>query len=814
MTPAQELSEFERLLAQLSARFVNLRAAAVDDAITDSLRQIVLLLDVDRTQLVRFEADGDGVHITHSWAVQGVAPVPPKTVTNAYPWMIRQLRRGAACVIPDVADMPREGAVDQASLLRIGARSNLTVPMTVGGAVVGALALGCLRRSREWPAALVERVRALAEVFGNALAHKRAQEALDVAAGFERAMADMLAALLGAGYGATGTAIEAGLGGIAGVLGADHAALWDRAGGAAEFAERHAWHAPQAPRNPEPLGAATTPWIAEQLAAGALVRFGRLDDLPPAAHADLAHLRARAINAAVIVPVVPSGSVVGALSFASARADSGWPAALVPRVRLLGEMLANLLARQAAERREQEAQALAAHAARLSTTGVIAASLVHELTQPLAASLANAQTAVALLEQASPDLGEVRATLADIVADDRRLGELVQQLRRFLRRGESDRAEVDLRSAIEAVLRLVAQETAGRGIALAVGLADDLPRPVGDRVQLEQVLLNLLLNAFDAVAGAAPAARRVELTARRSDLGVRIEVADQGHGMDEAARSRAFQPFFTTKPGGMGLGLAISRTLVAAHGGRISVRSAPGQGTTFTIDLPQHAAGAAVPPEPLPEAAPGERGTVFIVDDDPSLRGALERKLRGAGHRVESFASAQAFLDRLPDRGVACVVSDVRMPGLSGLDLQASLARAGRDLPIVFISAHGDVPTTARAMKAGAVGFLEKPFTSAELLAAVGDALARSRAAAGARAERAALRDRYESLTAREREVFALVAAGLLNKRIADRLGTVEGTIKIHRRRVMEKMTAASVAELVRMAERLGLQPAAVPADG
>ena len=146
------------------------------------------------------------------------------------------------------------------------------------------------------------------------------------------------------------------------------------------------------------------------------------------------------------------------------------------------------------------------------------------------------------------------------------------------------------------------------------------------------------------------------------------------------------------------------------------------------------------------------------------------------------------------------------MPGLSGLDLQASLAQAKRELPIVFISGHGDIHTTVQAMKAGAVSFLPKPFTKGELLAAVADAMVKSRAIESAREENAELRSRYKSLTAREREVFALVVEGLLNKIIADRLGAAETTIKIHRGRVMDKMGATSLPDLVRMAERLSLR--------
>jgi FixJ family two-component response regulator len=200
-------------------------------------------------------------------------------------------------------------------------------------------------------------------------------------------------------------------------------------------------------------------------------------------------------------------------------------------------------------------------------------------------------------------------------------------------------------------------------------------------------------------------------------------------------------------------------------------------------------------------------GTVFVIDDDASVRRALERKLAAAGLRVEVFESAQDYVARAPQAEIACILTDVRMPGMSGLDLQQSLTQAGRALPMVFITGYADVATTVRAMKGGAVDFLPKPSSEAEILGAVAEALERSRELARERRETESLRARYDALTAREREVLALVVAGLLNKVIADRLGIQESTIKVHRGRVMEKMAAASVADLVRMSERLDLTP-------
>jgi FixJ family two-component response regulator len=194
---------------------------------------------------------------------------------------------------------------------------------------------------------------------------------------------------------------------------------------------------------------------------------------------------------------------------------------------------------------------------------------------------------------------------------------------------------------------------------------------------------------------------------------------------------------------------------------------------------------------------------VIIVDDDPSVRRSTERLIRLAGLNVRTFASAREFMDYPRPAGPACLVLDVRMPGLSGMDLQRELTQAAVHIPIIFVTGHGDIPMTVRAMKAGAVEFLTKPFRSRSLMAAVRAAIERDRLAQKARAETGELRQRYEQLTPREREVMPLVTAGLLNKQIAGELATTERTIKFHRAHIMQKMRAESLASLVRMAERL-----------
>ena len=201
-------------------------------------------------------------------------------------------------------------------------------------------------------------------------------------------------------------------------------------------------------------------------------------------------------------------------------------------------------------------------------------------------------------------------------------------------------------------------------------------------------------------------------------------------------------------------------------------------------------------------------GIVFVVDDDESVRTALKRLLKSAGHKVITFSCAEEFFDHDHRFDVSgCLVLDIRMPGLSGLELQNQMAAAGINIPIIFITGHGNVPASVRAMKAGAVDFLEKPFDDLALLDAIHRAIAKDTRAKQAQAKIREINQRVASLTPREQEVFTLVVTGMLNKQIAFELGITESTIKVHRAQVMQKMSAESFADLVRLAEKAGVHP-------
>ncbi len=201
----------------------------------------------------------------------------------------------------------------------------------------------------------------------------------------------------------------------------------------------------------------------------------------------------------------------------------------------------------------------------------------------------------------------------------------------------------------------------------------------------------------------------------------------------------------------------------------------------------------------------GDRPTVFVVDDDHSVRKGLDRLLKLKGYRVESFASAEEFLQEQMSAKIACLVLDINLPGLNGLDVQNYLLKQGILLPIIFITGHGDIPTAVRAVKSGAIGFLTKPFGETELVTEIENAFALCRNEFQQRSEIADIQHRYSTLTERESEILSFVVTGRLNKQTAYELGIVENTVKVHRRRVMRKMHAESVAELVVMSQKLNL---------
>ena len=329
------------------------------------------------------------------------------------------------------------------------------------------------------------------------------------------------------------------------------------------------------------------PWLTACLRRGDFVMVSRFDELPEEAAMDRQSYLTYRVKPQVGLPLEAGGRVVGGLVFSTIGAERVAWDELKQQLHLLGEAFANLLSRKQAELEMQRLRQDLGHINRVATIGELTTSLAHELNQPLTAILSNAQSAQRILEADSVDLEEVREILTDIVEDDKRAGAIIHRLRGLLRKDSLEFTDLDVNELVGEVAVLVRGDVALRHASLRLELAPRLPRVRGDRVQLQQVVLNLILNGLDAMQEAAAGGRTLVLrTARESSAVVRVAARDFGTGINEADLDHIFQAFYTTKTTGLGMGLAIARSIVEVHGGQLEAENNPDGGATFSFTLP------------------------------------------------------------------------------------------------------------------------------------------------------------------------------------------------------------------------------------
>ena len=333
--------------------------------------------------------------------------------------------------------------------------------------------------------------------------------------------------------------------------------------------------------------AAILPWLTSKVFADEVVALSRMEEAPPEAAKDLELARLLGNKSILAIPLKVGGTVVGVVTFGSIRAERTWSDRGIHRLRMIADVFGNALERKRAVAEIRRFEDEMRQVSRVATMGELTVSLAHELNQPLGAILNNAQAARRMLASDQPDLEEIGAALDDIVRDNSRTVEIIAQVRALFQRGETHNALVDLKQVLLDIESLLRHEAMLKGISLRLVIPQSLPRLVGQRTQLMQLLLNLALNAFDAVCEDQGAKREVEIRANYEGAGrINVAVRDSGVGIDPNHMSRLFDAFFTTKPKGIGLGLAIARSIVDNHGGRLWAEGNPDQGATLQFELP------------------------------------------------------------------------------------------------------------------------------------------------------------------------------------------------------------------------------------
>ncbi len=351
---------------------------------------------------------------------------------------------------------------------------------------------------------------------------------------------------------------------------------------------RHSWSRDHLFKLPIGLELAqSAPWFDQVLMSGRTLAFSKISELPPEFFSsDWKTYRRYVAKSNVTVPLRIGGEVVGALGFGTTTKERTWSPRLVRRLELVAQIFGNALERRLAAEENALLRDELSHLSRTAVMGELTASLTHQLNQPIGAILMNAEEIQRMLESAEPDFENLRAAVADIIQDDLRATETIKGLRSFFRKSEVEKKTfLYVGEVVAEVMRMVRSDALFRNVSLTFEAPVKRLRVAGDRIQLQQVILNLVLNAFDAVSEKEDL-REVFISMSADKNEVRVAVRDSGNGIDPIAGARIFEPFFTTKPKGMGMGLAIARSIVKAHGGQLSARRNPDRGSTFEITLP------------------------------------------------------------------------------------------------------------------------------------------------------------------------------------------------------------------------------------
>jgi signal transduction histidine kinase len=412
---------------------------------------------------------------------------------------------------------------------------------------------------------------------------------------FERFLADLSAEFVNVPSDRVDAEVVRGLGQLAEFLKVDRCSL-------ARFTEEgrlaiiQSYEVPGAPQLPRGELEAGLTWYIGELAKGRVVRIPDLEALPAEAVAERECMQNTRLKSHVGIPINVGGTPLWVLGIATFRRKREFPLDQIPRLQLIGEVFANALARRDADHNLRRMQSELAHVTRVSTVGQLAASIAHEINQPLCAIVSNAQAALRLLAASEPDISDIRAALQEIVADGRRAGDVVSRSHGLLKRRDLEFKPMSLNDVVAEVFSMVHSDAVIRRVTLRMELADALPAVNGDRVQLQQVLLNLIVNALDATADAPDGRRHVALRTSWSNGAVRVTVVDTGTGLTPEVAAQMFEPFFTTKRHGLGMGLAINRSIVQAHNGSMGAASADaGHGASVWFELPSVAALAMMP---------------------------------------------------------------------------------------------------------------------------------------------------------------------------------------------------------------------------
>jgi signal transduction histidine kinase len=741
------------LLAGLATEFINLPPEQVDAGINQALRAIGEYGGVDRASLLELDPDAPLITTVYEWARPNVASFPERmegVPLQAYAWAAPQLLAGNVVAVPDVTKLPPEAAGERAEAEAQGTTAFAMVPVRSEGRVIAALGCDQTGGPHGWSEAEIGFLKVCAEMFANTIMRRRSeQERAQLTAQLKR-RADMQHLLLRLStrfidvpIDRLDESIDLALERLGEFSGADRAYVFTYDLDARTMSNSHEWTAggiSAEAHRVQGLPLDAVPYFTPIMEAGNPFAVADVTQLPDAAAAERAEFETQSIRSLLCVPLRRQRRSIGFLGLDAVRRPRRWTEDEIALLQLSAEVIANAMSRRDAGRDRARLERQVRQAQKLESLGVLAGGIAHDFNNLLTTMLGNASLALEDLEAGGP----VHHAVRQVHRAAERARDLTAQMLAYAGRGQVEITAVNLSQLVEEMAGLL-RVGIGKKTALDLALARDLPPVAADATQLRQVVMNLLTNAAEALGDQAgmitvqtrttaiPEAAQLEWLPddpRPGDY-VELRVTDSGTGMDDATRARIFDPFYTTKFEGRGLGLAAALGIVGTHGGALHVESAPGGGTEFRVlwpcsDAPEPAATAPAPASSPTGGHAAHGTTLLLVDDEAGVRTVGRQALERAGYTVLTAADGRRAIElyRMHANDIALVVLDLAMPEMDGVETFGELRRIRKDAAVLLSSGYTEMEAMQRFQDAGLRGFLQKPYTAGGLREAVERAVA------------------------------------------------------------------------------------------
>jgi len=730
-----ERVEYERLFADLSARFINVSVDSMDDEMRKALDQLSAFFNVERCFISEFEEDTTIIkHTIRSCNpnVESVSDEMKGINVVVTPWIVREYAQNGYIAIDSVANLPYEASIVRTIFEEYGVQSVINVPITTHGKLCGWLGLECITYSKQWDQTLIAQLLTVGQILGNAIDRRNAGASIQYRIAFENIITRISTEFINIAPDDFDTAFGEALQQLGEFANVDRAYLMVFATSPEHPSHAFEWcrdgvdsYLAEAMKQPSEKLA----WAIDLLRTGKHLEVSNRDDLPTEAQSIIEIMKHKKMHGMIAVPLTLRGHLSGYLGFDIRQKDYRWPEDTAQLLRIVGEVFISTIDRAKADAQRLKLEKQILHSQKLEGLGVLAGGIAHDFNNLLVGILGSADLALADL----PDDNPAHKHIVQVLDASKRASDLTQQMLAYSGRGAFILRQLDLNQVVRETMPLV-KASISKKTRIRLLLDENIPPINADATQMNQIAMNLFINASEALEDRpGDVTIRTGIETRQETASgenestesvdyVFLEVADTGIGMDAETRDRIFDPFYSTKFTGRGLGLAAVTGIVKGHHGTISLKSAPNEGSVFRVLLPRAQVEVDTQPERKTTHAADEpwsvEGSILVVDDEPSVREFIRRALEHHGFDVITADGGRQATELFEQhwKEIYAVVLDMTMPDMGGFEVYQTLQHIDADVRVLLASGYSEQDATSQFEPKNLAGFIQKPFTTTELL--------------------------------------------------------------------------------------------------